>query len=34
VMEVREDAPRGQAAVRQVLQRGQERVQPHLVRRR
>jgi hypothetical protein len=34
VVEVGEDAPRGQPAVRQVLQRGQERVQPRLVRRR
>jgi hypothetical protein len=34
VVEVGEDAPRSQPAVRQVLQCGQERVQPRLVRRR
>jgi hypothetical protein len=34
VMEVRENAPRSQAAVRQILQLVQERVQPRLVRRR
>jgi hypothetical protein len=34
VVEVGEDAPRSQPAIRQVLQRGLERVQPHLVRGR
>jgi hypothetical protein len=34
VVEVGEDSPRGQPAVRQVLQRGHERVQPLLVRGR
>jgi hypothetical protein len=31
-VEVGEDAPRGQAEVRQLLQHGHERVQPCLVR--
>jgi hypothetical protein len=34
VMEIREDAPRGQPVVRQGLQHGQELIQPRLVRRR